>query len=50
MKSIFENWRKNILEDKSKKVDLSSFKIQDDLNREFWEKAKTKFQKRLNKD
>lgn len=47
MKSIFENWRKNILEDKSKKVDLSSFKIQDDLNREFWEKGQDKIPKKI---
>ena len=37
MKSIFENWRKSVLEADSKKVDLSSFKIQNDLNREVWE-------------
>ena len=36
MKRIFENWRKAISEADSKKVDLSSFKIQDDLNREIW--------------
>jgi|10_taG_2_1085330.scaffolds.fasta_scaffold04933_4 hypothetical protein len=36
MKRIFENWRKNISEASLKKVDLSSFEIQDDLNREVW--------------
>ena len=47
MKSIFENWRKNILEDASKKIDLSSFKIQDDLNREIWSKGEDKLPKKI---
>jgi hypothetical protein len=47
MKSIFENWRKNILEDKSKKIDLSSFKVQDDLSREFWEANEDKLPKKI---
>ena len=47
MKSIFENWRKNILEDKSKKIDLSSFKIQDDLNREIWSPGEDSLPKKV---
>ena len=42
MKRIFENWRRSISEADSKSIDLSSFKIQEDLNREIWQEGSDK--------